>query len=406
MRVPASGLPEDMVHMLEELEKLAVELGQALPKIVVTCSAESLSLKRMERNAAIVDSSELLRPPPPPGVDDENLGVCDAGTASGRALAKEKCRLVEKERVSGEPERPSELSSIALSSASEQSLTCIYLPEVSRHPQATRLALTPAFTSNLRRSRQLAPEFLSGSSKSPVLQPADGFHSKPAQTQVIQSPRQHAFFSALKDPQPTSGIAKRLVPRTQAAKTKSALPVLKANSKSSTTTAPTVHERHRARLAPLSESPPRQEDPRGASGATSRAPDHMLHTKASGAAMTMSPTGAGGSAGGGIHQDAAPATPSPSSPSTQPPDRSSPLGSDALPAVSAPPPPTGRKLRHLFRRPPARSASDPLYSYPAQRVTNDGVKRPASAVLPAPREMVERKMPRLPSARDLLRKLT
>jgi hypothetical protein len=29
-----------MVHMLEELEKLAVELGQALPKVVVTCSAE------------------------------------------------------------------------------------------------------------------------------------------------------------------------------------------------------------------------------------------------------------------------------------------------------------------------------------------------------------------------------
>jgi hypothetical protein len=31
LRVPASGLPEDMVHMLEELENLAVELGQALP---------------------------------------------------------------------------------------------------------------------------------------------------------------------------------------------------------------------------------------------------------------------------------------------------------------------------------------------------------------------------------------
>jgi hypothetical protein len=173
---------------------------------------------------------------------------------------------------------------------------------------------------------------------------------------------------------------------------------LKANSKSSTTaaiaTAATVHERHRARLAPLSDSPPRQEDSRPSGGATSRAPDHVLHTKPSVA----------GNVGGGIihHQDAAPpATPLPS---TQPPDRSSLSGSDALPAVSAPPPPTGRKLRHLFRRPPARSASDPLYSYPA--VTNDGVKRPASDVLPAPREMVERKMPRLPSARDLLRKLT
>jgi hypothetical protein len=42
LRAPASGLPEDMVYMPEELEKLAVKLGQTLPKIVVTRSAESL----------------------------------------------------------------------------------------------------------------------------------------------------------------------------------------------------------------------------------------------------------------------------------------------------------------------------------------------------------------------------
>ena len=137
LRVPASGLPEDMVHMLEELEKLAVELGQALPRIVVTCSAESLSLKRMERND-IVDSSELLRPPP--AVADENLGGGDAG--GGRSLAKEKRRLDglgEKGQVSEEPTKPSETSSIRRSSASEQSLTCIYLPEVSP-PSQTRFS--------------------------------------------------------------------------------------------------------------------------------------------------------------------------------------------------------------------------------------------------------------------------
>jgi hypothetical protein len=38
LRYPACGLPgEDTVHMLEGLEKLALELGQVLPKIVVTC---------------------------------------------------------------------------------------------------------------------------------------------------------------------------------------------------------------------------------------------------------------------------------------------------------------------------------------------------------------------------------
>ncbi|KAI0270135.1 hypothetical protein BGY98DRAFT_1011828 [Russula aff. rugulosa BPL654] len=61
-----------MIHMLEEFEKLAVELGQALPKIVVMFSAESLSMKRIERDAAAAHSPELLRPPPTVG--DENAG--------------------------------------------------------------------------------------------------------------------------------------------------------------------------------------------------------------------------------------------------------------------------------------------------------------------------------------------
>ena len=69
LRVPASGLPEDMVHMLEELEKLAIEPGQALPKIVATCSAESLSIKRMERDSTAFNSSGVL---PPPTLDDES----------------------------------------------------------------------------------------------------------------------------------------------------------------------------------------------------------------------------------------------------------------------------------------------------------------------------------------------
>ena len=131
LRVPASGLPEDMVHMLEELEKLAVELGQALPKIVVTCSTESLSMKRMERNAAAaaVNSSKLLCPPPAVG-DQSSVGY-DAGT--GLSLAKEKNRITDPERGTEEPSaRASESPSAAVSSPSERSLTCIYLPEVSR----------------------------------------------------------------------------------------------------------------------------------------------------------------------------------------------------------------------------------------------------------------------------------
>ena len=129
LRVPASGLPEDMVHMLEELEKLAVELGQALPRIVVTCSAESLSVKRMERDTAVISSSELLRPPPAVG-DESSVGY-DAGTAL--SLAKEKNRTVDRESGAEEDgTRPSEPPSMAVSDSSEKSLSCIYLPEVSR----------------------------------------------------------------------------------------------------------------------------------------------------------------------------------------------------------------------------------------------------------------------------------
>lgn len=130
LRVPASGLPEDMVQMLEELEKLAVELGQALPKIVVTCSAESLSMRRMERDAATANSLELLRPPP--AVGDESSVRYDVGT--GLSLAKEKDSIIIPERTNteGPGARLSEPFCIAAPGSSEKSLTCIHLPEVSR----------------------------------------------------------------------------------------------------------------------------------------------------------------------------------------------------------------------------------------------------------------------------------
>ena len=414
LRVPASGLPEDMVRMLEELEKLAVELGQALPRIVVTCSAESLSLKQIERNAA-VNSSQLLRSPSAVG-DKNPVGY----TGIGRSLAKEKCRVVGNEQIAEEPAGPSELSSIAVSSPSEQSLTCIYLPEVSLPRLLCSVTL-------ICLSRQLAPEFLSGSSTSPVLQPADGFHSKPAQATLC--PRQRAFFSALKEPQPTSSIAKRFVPhlsktetesgaaasffssalpakskpRDQVTKSKSALPVPKASSKASNTAPATADDdsQRRARLASISESPRRQDAP--APDTASGALDHSSQAEASETVVTMPPA----SAGAGSQQHPQHPALACSFLSSEPPDRRGPTGADdalrTIPVLPVPPP-TGRKLRHLFRRPPVRSASDPpSYSY---SVMDEGVKRPASEVVRAPREVIERRMPRLPSARDLLRKLT
>src|SRR5712671_2731165 len=164
LRVPASGLPEDMAHMLEELEKLAVELGQALPRIVVTCSAESLSLKRRERDVSF-NSSELLRPPP--AVDDESLIGCDSGRARRRSLAQEKRHLAEPEHVSDEPTRLSEPPSAVVSSASEQSLKCIYIPEVSRPrlPSASVRIDVPRRLSSSHQSSYQATQLLSSYSR-------------------------------------------------------------------------------------------------------------------------------------------------------------------------------------------------------------------------------------------------
>ena len=44
LSVPADGLPDDMLRMLEELESLARELTAVLPRIVVTQSAQSLGV--------------------------------------------------------------------------------------------------------------------------------------------------------------------------------------------------------------------------------------------------------------------------------------------------------------------------------------------------------------------------
>ena len=226
--------------------------------------------------------------------------------------------------------------------------------------------------------------------------------------------------------------------RTQAraAKSKSALPILKTTNLKSTAAAVTVaatDDRRRGRWASLSKSPPlpqlasiAAQELRQHQTPPSSASDHASHTKANnGAAKTTVPSGTGTGASTHQHQRQhhAPSSSTPAPfPSQQPSDRDEhpPTGTPRAVSVSAPAPPTGRKLRHLFRRPPVRSASDPpsYSSYAYMRpITDSGggsssgtMKRPASEVVPpAPREIVaveQRRMPRLPSARDLLRKLT
>jgi hypothetical protein len=267
-------------------------------------------------------------------------------------------------------------------------------------------------------SCQCAPEFLSGSSTSPVLQPADGFHSKPAPT--IQCPRQRAFFSALREPAKSSttpfsstgggivgvGLAKRLAarstepapsvklkPKSRTQAKKSALPILKPTNSNNTKqiasnsevpglamdnrTRTSVSEAKPLDLPRLPPPPPPPPPP----PAVSAHPQAVLPTAPAVAAIV------------------------PASPQK---NRSGQGVTDARRSVSAPATSTqsqsARKLRHLFRRAPVRSASDPPV-YSVRQFTEGALKRPASEVVPVPREVVERRMPRLPSARDLLRKL-
>jgi hypothetical protein len=195
-------------------------------------------------------------------------------------------------------------------------------------------------------------------------------------------------------------------------------------------------DRHRGRWASLSKSPPppqpevltsssaAQQQQQHQTLVPSYASDHASHTKTNNSvATTVFSNGTGADASILQHQHPTPAssTPAPSESPSQPPldqgEQHPPADAPRSVSVSAPAPPTARKLRHLFRRPPVRSASDPpLYSsYSSVRPVTDGggsstLKRPASEVVPpAPREVVvveQRRMPRLPSARDLLRKLT
>jgi hypothetical protein len=96
--------------------------------------------------------------------------------------------------------------------------------------------------------------------------------------------------------------------------------------------------------------------------------DHGSHTKTEvGAATTIGPSDTGTDASAPQYQHPTPASSTPSSsPSLLPSYRSEqrpPVNTPRSALVSEAAPPTGRKLRHLFRRPPVRSALDPpLYS--------------------------------------------
>ncbi|KAI0299068.1 hypothetical protein B0F90DRAFT_665223 [Multifurca ochricompacta] len=246
------------------------------------------------------------------------------------------------------------------------------------------------------------------------MHPVDDSHSRPSP--AMQSPRQRAFFSALREPARStpSGIARRLATRPGTETTaappapppssksksripmKSALPILKAKSsavpgsrartfsepKSPSLRAPPSD---RDRAPPLLKYDGRPTTTLSWSLPGSTRAHTSAHTSSTSAAVHRPPPAHSQPNEGGQHVDA--------------------LYSIPPTLASASAPSSARKLKHFFRRPPVRSASDPPV-YSTRQPGEGGAKRPESEVIPAPREMVERRMPRLPSARDLLKRLT
>ncbi|KAI0061301.1 hypothetical protein BV25DRAFT_774644 [Artomyces pyxidatus] len=343
LRVPASGLPGDMVRMLEELETIAQDLRQTLPTIVVTQSSQSVGqsvlVDLLQTDEGLIKSPALLQPPPQlDGFDCDGEDEVEIKPQS--LVAKEKARALEPEVEVALPP--------AATLPSEPSLTCIYLPS-------------------------LAPEFLTGSSTSFITEPAFGFHSKAPPPAPRKST---AFFSALKPPTPSRLAKPTGIPRGKALPPKSALPVFKNQ-------------------APLTTSPP-SKSVLGSPSALVISPTRLQSPKSRSVFGSTGP-------GSAVLAKCA-STP----PTGLPRPKPSLLEGLYNKAKASPTPvrPPNSGIKSLFRRPAQRSASEPPPYIPPVEGKSILVRpRPVSYVFVPPPVLEPRRMPRLPSARDLIRKL-
>ncbi|KAI0043264.1 hypothetical protein FA95DRAFT_1682007 [Auriscalpium vulgare] len=378
LRVPESGLPGDMVRMLEELENLANDLRQTLPTIVVTQSTKSMENHPPVDIACVGETSRspgLLHPPLSDADMQEEEAEVEEDGSRLPSTVKEKRKAHGTDDVLSDYRLDSGTVATAVSPAialSEPSIECIYIPE-------------------------LASEFLSGSSMTPVTEPAPGYRSKPASV----GPRK-AFFSGLKQPaaraspftsQLRTGKPPRLhvKPKPKPPLT-SALPVFKHTGYLPRDSAASSGSSTKAR-APA--------DPSSYAHCSrtvgqAKAPIAMTAALAS-ASVAAPPTGLPRPRGLLTRSPVAPLSASP---------RARPAGSPLSASPRARP--AGSPLRSLFRRPATRSASKPpLYTPP----TAPMMPRPLSyargptALTTEAAKLDPRRMPRLPSARDLLRKL-
>lgn len=303
LSVPADGLPEDMLRMLEELESLARELTTVLPRIVVTQSAQSFGISTAAYPVMEPTSSQITVGPVYP-LDTENTPVPAAQVHSHsmprwtpsppstedtftlpplslpQEVDKPITNLSPLLRLLSIPPPASPLTGIldgsfaeepqeiVLDELREQTATAVVMNAkgkdkmpiprnedprpsgdlvkgivvsvdhiVSRDVQEDTPRIPPGLTATPKPSQQphreviahaprpiaqkalptdpsmhciylpdMAPEFLTGSSTSPIAEPAEGFHSpgrpmltarQRAKTLSHASPRSAAFFAAL-----------------------------------------------------------------------------------------------------------------------------------------------------------------------------------------------------------------
>lgn len=300
LSVPADGLPDDMLRMLEELESLARELTAVLPRIVVTQSVQSLGVPTAAypvmkpttsqpsvasasasdiANASLPPIQELSQPAPdfilpastedtfilpplslprevekpttdlsplldllsipppasplsgilvgsfaeePQEFSEDELRGQDAPIMLSNTKGKDKILIAIDENSQPASDKAKTISAscdrvvchdpatprlppglIATSEPSQETHPAV---KAEAPPPIAQAALPSDPTMHCIYLPDMAPEFLTGSSTSPIAEPAEGFHSpgrpmltarQRAKTLSHASPRSAAFFAAL-----------------------------------------------------------------------------------------------------------------------------------------------------------------------------------------------------------------
>ncbi|KAI0035527.1 hypothetical protein K488DRAFT_82968 [Vararia minispora EC-137] len=466
LRVPASGLPKDMLHMLEELETLARELTEVIPRIVITQSTQSLDKCRPGQNA-VVEEGKPSRPDAPnrpsSPVPNESVAILRSmnegpatasyvsrssldesafrgtqGRSGGITPTDLQTKTLDSVDTPGESIKRADTSLcssvgtqsnqpdlppiVQASLPVDPSLHCIFLPNVRASSHWT--------TRNSLTFIQLTPEILKGNAALPGIDLAVRDQAKPALAPTARqraatfgdaSPRGNAFFAALDADAASSALSKAHRTGSSALRLKTSSLYIKQPSDAH---CPSSSRRFTStsEVAPMftHRTPPKRAVSASSLVSPSPPPPPVVEPKQRTRGKSLLQLRPKSSKSNILAIQPAPA----SAPPQVPIYKWSHLAPEPMPAVASSPPPHKSTLKDFFRRPPSRSASEPPPYHPPAltaepmkaRPISEGVGMHASPFeldawpppVPATGERREqqqhKQVRRIPSARDLFRK--